>query len=74
MGESGEYWVSLRSFSKSRVVSEGTIRNSMSRRGYWRGKDGGVLRYVEVMGIDLREQNRFGLKGKRVREDDLLPM
>jgi len=70
MGESGEVWISLRAFAKSRELNEGSIRNSMSKVGYWRGRDGGVLRWKEVMGEDLRSQNRFALKGKRFTKVD----
>jgi len=62
-GEVVECWKTQASFAEARELVVGTIRNSISLKGYYRDKDGGVLRYVEVKGEDSRKSNRFGKQG-----------
>ena len=77
-GEVVECWRTQAAFAKAKELLVGSIRNSICVKGYWRGKDGGILRYVEVQGEDTRKGNRFGKRGvlaapfkKKVDEGDL---
>lgn len=59
-GDVVECWITQSAFAESRGMFVGTIRNSMSMNGYYRDKQGGVLRYIEVKGEDSRKGNTVG--------------